>query len=113
MSSVDIYIAFIGLMLVSVLSRTFLLLVGSKFPIPHAIHEFLRYAPTAALIAIVLPDILFMKDPTTQLLELNFYSPQVFGAIGGIIGFILTKSILATIFFGMVFFTLARLLISF
>lgn len=112
MSSVDMWIAFVGLMLVSIFSRTFLLLVGSKLPIPNAIHEFLRYAPTAALIAIVLPDILFAKDPVTQLLELNLYSPQVFGAIGGIIGFILTKSILATIFFGMVFFTLARLMMQ-
>lgn len=111
MSSVDLWIAFFGLILVSVLTRTFLLLVGSKFPIPETVQEFLRYAPTAALIAIVLPDVLFMKDPTTQLLELNLFSPQVFGALGGIVGFLLTKSILATIFFGMVFFTLTRLII--
>jgi branched-subunit amino acid transport protein len=111
MSSVDLWIAFFGLILVSVLTRTFLLLVGSKFPIPETVQEFLRYAPTAALIAIVLPEVLFMKDPTTQLLELNLFSPQVFGALGGIVGFLLTKSILATIFFGMVFFTLTRLII--
>lgn len=111
MSSVDLWIAFFGLILVSVLTRTFLLLVGSKFPIPQTVQEFLRYAPTAALIAIVLPDILFMKNPTTQLLEFNLFSPQVFGAIGGIVGFLLTKSILATIFFGMVSFTLIRLII--
>lgn len=111
MSSVDIWIVFFGLILVSVLTRTFLLLVGSKFPIPETVQEFLRYAPTAALIAIVLPDILFMKDPATQLLEFKLFSPQVFGAIGGIIGFLLTKSILATIFSGMVFFTLTRLII--
>lgn len=111
MSSVDLWIVFFGLILVSVLTRTFLLLVGSKFPIPETVQEFLRYAPTAALIAIVLPDILFMKDPTTQLLEVNLFSPQVFGAIGGIVGFLLTKSILTTIFFGMVFFTLTRLII--
>lgn len=111
MSSVDLWIAFFGLILVSVLTRTFLLLVGSKFPIPETVQEFLRYAPTAALIAIILPDVLFMKDPITQLLELNLFSPQVFGALGGIVGFLLTKSILATIFFGMVFFTLTRLII--
>jgi hypothetical protein len=109
MSTVDLWIAFFGLMLVSILTRTSLLLVGSKFPIPATVHEFLRYAPTAALIAIVLPEVLFIKDPVTQLFELNLYSPQIFGAIGGVIGFLFTKSILATIFFGMLFFTLARL----
>jgi branched-subunit amino acid transport protein len=109
MSTVDLWIAFFGLMLVSIFTRTSLLLVGSKFPIPETVHEFLRYAPTAALIAIVLPEVLFMKDPVTQLFELNLYSPQIFGAIGGVIGFLFTKSILATIFVGMLFFTLARM----
>jgi branched-subunit amino acid transport protein len=85
--------------------------VGSKFPIPRSVHEFLRYAPTAALIAIVLPDVLFIKDPATQLFELNLYSPQLFGAIGGVIGFLVTNSILATILLGMAFFTLARFFI--
>ena len=99
MSTIDLWIAFFGLMLVSILTRTSLLLVGSKFPIPATVHEFLRYAPTAALIAIVLPEVLFMKDPVTQ----------IFGAIGGVIGFLFTRSILATIFIGMLFFTLARL----
>ena len=54
MSTIDLWLAFFGLMLVSILTRTSLLLVGSKFPIPATVHEFLRYAPTAALIAIVL-----------------------------------------------------------
>jgi len=54
---------------------------------------------------------LFVKDPTTQLFELNLYSPQLFGAIGGAIGFLVTNSILATILLGMTFFTLARFLI--
>ena len=111
MNTVDLWITFFGLMLVSILSRGSILLVGSKFPIPRSIHEFLRYAPTAALIAIVLPDVLFVKDPATQLFELNLYSSQLFGAIGGVIGFLVTNSILATILLGMTFFTLARFFI--
>jgi branched-subunit amino acid transport protein len=111
MNTVDLWIAFFGLMLVSLLSRGSFLLVGSKLPIPRTVHEFLRYAPTAALIAIVLPDVLFVKDPATQLFELNLYSPQLFGAIGGAIGFLVTNSILVTILLGMAFFTLARFLI--
>ena len=111
MNTVDLWIAFFGLMLVSLLSRGSFLLVGSKFPIPSSVHEFLRYAPTAALIAIVLPDVLFVKDPATQLFQLNLFSPQLFGAIGGVIGFWLTNSILATILLGMAFFTLARFFI--
>lgn len=111
MSTLDLWIAFLGLMLVSLISRGSFLLAGSKFPIPKSIQEFLRYAPTAALIAIVLPEVLFVKDSVSQLFELNLYSPQLFGAIGGVIGFLVTNSILATIFFGMTLFTLARFFI--
>jgi branched-subunit amino acid transport protein len=55
--------------------------------------------------------VLFIKDPATQLFELNLYSPQLFGAIGGVIGFLVTNSILVTILLGMAFFTLARFFI--
>lgn len=111
MNTMDLWIAFIGLMLVSLITRSSFLLMGDKIRIPQTVREFLRYAPTAALIAIILPEILFVKDAESQMFTFNLYSPQVFGALGGIIGFIYIKSILATIFFGMIAFTLARFLI--
>lgn len=110
MNTIDLWIAFFGLMLVSLITRSSFLLIGEKLPIPQTVREFLRYAPTAALIAIILPEILFVKDAASQIFTLNLYSPQLFGALGGIIGFIYIKSIFATIFFGMVAFTVARFL---
>ena len=111
MSTFELWIAFFGLMLMTMIARGFFLLVGSKFHISEAAQEFLRYAPTAALIAIVLPEVIFSKDANSQLFELHLFFPQIFGVIAAVIGFLLTKSMLATIFFGMLAFTAARFLI--
>jgi len=111
MSEMYLWIAFFGLMLVTVITRGFFLLGGSRFDIPQTVHEFLRYAPTAALIAIVLPEILFIKEPTSQLFALDLYSPQLFGGLVAIVGFIVTKSMLGTIFLGMMAFAVARFFI--
>ena len=66
MSEIYLWLAFFGLMLVTIVTRSFFLLGGSRFDIPETVHEFLRYAPTAALIAIVLPEVLFFKDPDSS-----------------------------------------------
>jgi branched-subunit amino acid transport protein len=84
--------------------------MGDKFHISESIHEFLRYAPTAALIAIILPEVIFTKN-TAHFYELNVWSPQLFGGIAAVIGFLFTKSMLATIFIGMTIFTAARFLL--
>ena len=52
MSGFDLWLAFFGLIIITFISRGLFLLLGDKFHISESIHEFLRYAPTAALIAI-------------------------------------------------------------
>ncbi|MCX7237230.1 AzlD domain-containing protein [Polynucleobacter sp.] len=111
MSEIYLWIAFFGLMLVTIITRSFFLLGGSRFDIPETIHEFLRYAPTAALIAIVLPEVLFIKDPASQLFQIDIYSPHLFGGVVAVIGYLITKNMLGTIFLGMVAFTAARFLL--
>ena len=111
MSEMYLWIAFFGLMVVTIVTRSFFLLGGSRFDIPQAVHEFLRYAPTAALIAIVLPEILFTKDPASQLFQVDIYSPHLFGGIVAVIGYLVTNSMLGTIFLGMMAFTVARFLL--
>lgn len=111
MSETHLWISFFGLMLVTILTRSFFLLGGSRFDIPEAVHEFLRYAPTAALIAIVLPEVLFVKDPASQLFQIDINSPHLLGGGVAVIGYLMTKNMLGTIFLGMMAFTAARVLL--
>jgi branched-subunit amino acid transport protein len=108
MSEMYLWIAFFGLMLVTIFTRSFFLLGGSRFDIPKTVHEFLRYAPTAALIAIVLPEVLFAKDSASQLYQIDIYSPHFFGGVVAVIGYFITRNMLGTILLGMLAFTMAR-----
>jgi branched-subunit amino acid transport protein len=108
MSEMYLWIAFFGLMLVTIFTRSFFLLGGSRFNIPKTVHEFLRYAPTAALIAIVLPEVLFAKDPVSQLYQIDIYSPHFLGGVVAVIGYLVTKNMLGTILLGMLAFTVTR-----
>lgn len=111
MSEIYLWLAFFGLMLVTIVTKSFFLLGGSRFNIPETVHEFLRYAPTAALIAIVLPEVLFIKDPTSLSYQIDIYSPHFFGGVVAVIGYLFTKNMLGTIFLGMAAFTVARFLL--
>jgi branched-subunit amino acid transport protein len=106
----DLWLAFFGLIIITFISRGLFLLMGDKFHISESMHEFLRYAPTAALIAIILPEVIFTKN-TAHFYELNVWSPQLFGGIAAVIVFLFTKSMLVTIFIGMTIFTVARFLL--
>jgi branched-subunit amino acid transport protein len=96
-------------MLITLVTKGFFLLTGSRFHISKSVHEFLRYAPTAALIAIVVPEIFFVKDASSQLFEFQLNTPQVFGGVVATIGFLITRNMLGTILLGMAAFTAARI----
>jgi branched-subunit amino acid transport protein len=110
MSDLYLWFAFFGLMIITLITRGFFLLLGSKFHISESVREFLRYAPTAALIAIVVPDIFFVKNASSQLFEFQLNSPHFFGGVVAVIGFLMTKNMVGTIFLGMAAFTAARIL---
>lgn len=111
MTEFQLWIVFAGMTIITFATRDFFLFFGSRFHIPDAVNEVLRYAPTAALIAIVLPEIIFIKDPASQLFELNLFTPKTFSGLVAVVCFLFTKSMLKTIFWGMAAFTIFRFLI--
>jgi branched-subunit amino acid transport protein len=50
-------IAIVGLTVISFITRGFFLLPNRELPLPHWLLEALRYAPLAALIAVIAPEI--------------------------------------------------------
>jgi branched-subunit amino acid transport protein len=67
----------------------------------------LRYAPAAALAAIVAPDLL-MSD---SVLQLSWMNPKLMAGIGAAVFFLMTRRLLGTIVVGMVLFTLLRVML--
>lgn len=57
MSAGDALLAIAGLTLITVLTRGFFLIPSRELPIPDWLREALRYAPLAALVAVLVPEI--------------------------------------------------------
>jgi branched-subunit amino acid transport protein len=93
-----------GAALVAFLSRAIFIVPGSHLRLPATAERALRYAPAAALMAIVAPDLALVQGA----LSISIENPKL---IAGLVAFGLaagTRSILATIAGGMAVLLLMR-----
>jgi branched-subunit amino acid transport protein len=108
LSTSEVWGVIIGLTLITLITRGFFLLVGERMEISETLQNALRYAPAAALVAIIAPEMFFSQGSSDM--EIN--SPYLWGGISSIITFWLTKSMLLTIILGMLAFTAIRLVLT-
>ena len=93
-----------GMGLVAFFTRAVFILPGSHLRLPATAERVLRYAPAAALMAIIVPDLAFTHDA----LSISMHNPRL---VAGLVAFALaaaTRSILATIAGGMTVLLLLR-----
>lgn len=86
-------LAILGLALITLVSRSFFLLPERDVPMPEWLREGLRYAPLAALIAVVAPEI-FMTDGVVTTV---WSDPRGYAAAVGIACYFWKRNILMTI----------------
>lgn len=108
MSAIDVWIS-IGLMFAAtVIARSSFFMLGDAVKLPDWMRHALRYAPAAALAAIIAPDLLMMPGAggaqTVALLN-----PKLLAALGATAFFIAKRHMLGTIVVGMTLFTVLRL----
>ena len=107
MSSADIWLTIALLTFATVVTRTsFFLLASAR--LPARVQQALRYAPPAALAAIVIPDLL-LNGGTTTTGNLAWANPRLLAGIGATLFFLATRHLLGTILAGMALFTAFRL----
>jgi branched-subunit amino acid transport protein len=105
-SSIEIWIAIIGLALVTVATRSFFLVLGDHVPLPERVRHALRYAPPCALAALVAPEVLFDPGPVL----VGWGDPKLIAAAAAVVTTLLTRSMLAAMAIGMLALTLVRAL---
>ncbi|MFM2118762.1 MAG: hypothetical protein RL722_230 [Pseudomonadota bacterium] len=93
-----IVLALLGLALVTVLTRAFFLLPDRELPMPAWVSRALRYAPLAALTAIVLPEILMSQG---LILPHGWMDARLAGGLAAMAYFFWRRGILGTILVGM------------
>ena len=84
--------AIAGLTVVSVVTRGFFMIPDREVPIPAWLREALRYAPLAALVAVLLPEIAMTDDH----LIATWKDARLYATLVGIGMFATTRSLLGT-----------------
>jgi branched-subunit amino acid transport protein len=89
-------VAIAGLTVVSIVTRGFFMIPDREVPIPDWLREALRYAPLAALVAVIFPEIAM----TDGHLVGTWKDARLYAAMAGVLVFVTTRSLLGTILAG-------------
>ena len=90
-------VAIVGLTVLTVATRGFFFLTRREIPIPDWLSQGLRYAPLAALVAVVLPEVVLLQG---QLIG-TWQDARLYAAAAGAAYFWWRRGILGTILCGM------------
>jgi branched-subunit amino acid transport protein len=105
MSATDVWLTIFLMTLATVLTRCSFFVLGQAVNLPPKVQHALRYAPAAALAAIVAPDLMLADGA----LHLAWTNPKLLAGIGAIVFFLATRHLLGTIVAGMGLYTVLRL----
>jgi len=86
-------VAILGMAVVTVVARGFFLIPKRELPLPSWVLKGLRYAPLAALVAVIAPEIALRGDG----LVATWRDPRLLAVLVGTAFFVWQRSILATI----------------
>ena len=106
-ASMRIAYLIIGLAVVTFVSRSFFILLGNRIKVSEWGLETIRYAPLAALIAILAPEI-FLPLGASSVMEFNLRLPNIWGGMAAMIAFYFSKRMIPTLVIGMAVYTAAR-----
>lgn len=106
MTSLSIWITIAGMTLVTLATRTIMLVFGGRIPLPERVQHALRFAPVCALVALIAPELLTDQGAWA----ISLANPK-FAAGGVAVAVMLaTRSMIATMVLGMAVFVGMRLL---
>ena len=97
MSNTEAVIAIVGLAAITVLTRGFFFLGQREIPIPNWLRQGLRYAPLAALAAVVLPEVVLQQGRLIS----TWQDARLFSVVAAAAWFWWRRGILGTIVVGM------------
>ena len=84
LTSLEIGTLFVGMGLVTLGTRSFFMFWGDRVRMPELILRSIRYAPLAAIVAILAPEIL-MPFGATQISQFNWATPQIWAGLAAFV----------------------------
>jgi branched-subunit amino acid transport protein len=104
MSTIEILLTIVGMGAVTLLCRAFFLIPEQELPMPNWLREGLRYAPIAALTAVVAPEIVMTQGHLIHTLR----DARIFGALTGLLFYVWKQDLFGTIVSGTTVMLLLR-----
>jgi branched-subunit amino acid transport protein len=108
LSARDVWLTILGLTVVTVVTRAFFLLLGERLELPERLRRALGHAPAAALVAIIVPDVLGMGAGGG--VDVSLANPKLLAAVAAAVLYLFVRNMIAMIALGMAVFTAVRLL---
>jgi branched-subunit amino acid transport protein len=96
MSPLEIFFTSLGMALITLLCRAFFMLPEQDLPMPRWLREGLRYAPIAALAAVVAPELVLTQGHLVD----TWRDARIFGALAGLAFYAWKHSLFGTIVCG-------------
>jgi branched-subunit amino acid transport protein len=106
MSSAEIWLTIAGLTVLTFVTRNAFLVLGHKVALPERLQHALRYAPACALIALIVPEVVLQSGT----LALGLTNPKLIATVVAVATLLLSRRAVAAIAFGMLAYTLIRVL---
>ena len=96
MSAWQIFFTSLGMAAITLVCRAFFMIPKEELPMPNWLREGLRYAPTAALAAVVAPELVLTQGHFIE----TWRDARVFGALAGLAFYAWRGSLFGTIVCG-------------
>jgi len=96
MSGLEIFFTTLGMAVITLACRAFFLLPREDLPMPRWLREGLRYAPVAALAAVVAPELVMTQGHLVE----TWRDARIFGALAGLAFYAWRRSLFGTIVCG-------------
>ena len=96
MTAIEIFFTALGMALITLFCRSFFVAPDQDLPMPRWLREGLRYAPTAALAAVVAPELVITDGHLVD----TWRDARIFGAVAGLAFYAWRRSLFGTIVCG-------------
>lgn len=103
----EIVLVIVGMAFVTLLTRAFFVFLGARVQVPELVLRAIRYAPLAAIVGIVAPELLLPLG-VSEITQMDWKSPKIWGGLAGFIAYFWTRQMLPTLILGMAMFSLVR-----
>jgi branched-subunit amino acid transport protein len=97
MSAVDVWVTVVLMTVVTVATRTVMIVFGDRIPLPERVQHALRFAPACALTALIAPELLTEQGAWA----ISLANAKLIGGAIAIAVMLATRSMLATMGLGM------------